>query len=466
MKLALLVAVLLFASPARSLAQTSQLIHGPDERVKADILVVVAHPDDEGAVTPYLARAIYDLHKRVAVVFATSGGSGGNDYTREHGPALANIREMEARQACASLGITNVWFLDGKDTASQNVLNSLANWGHGNNLEKLVGLFRLTQPEIVITWLPGVFIGENHGDHQAAGVLATEAFDLSGNAVAFPAQVAGGSKRLEPFLENLTPWQPAKIYYFSDANDSQQFVGKGPAYSVKEISPSQKKPYWRMALDAATPHRTQFSNDIERISNLNQAQLDELMSDPKTAWWSEPLTLIFGKAARPTTATADVFAEIQPGARLPSVSAVKAQGITVAPKDSIGLGGPWGFYAAFRLAHGLGDLPVAPQPEIGIKSGTAMYVPIVVHQVDALLSTVSVRVEVPPGWKVTSGQGELRLPAESSTATRIEVDTPLLSSEELKKSLPGEITVRAEKHGAAIGEVKLRVQLEASALPQ
>ncbi len=162
------------------LAQTPQKVRGADERYKADILVVVAHPDDEGAITPYLARAIYDEHKRVAVVFGTRGGSGGNDYSREHGASLANIREMEAREACAKLGITNVWFLDGKDTASQDVLNSLASWGHGANLEKLVGIFRLTRPEVVITWLPGIFIGENHGDHQASGVLATEAFDLSG----------------------------------------------------------------------------------------------------------------------------------------------------------------------------------------------------------------------------------------------------------------------------------------------
>src|SRR5499433_4602848 len=122
---------------AATSAQEPQKIKGPDERYKVDILVVVAHPDDEAAVTPYLARAIYDLHKSVAVVFGTRGGSGGNDYRREHGPAMADVREVEARQACAKLGIDKVWFLGGKDTASQNVLNSLANWGHGQSLEEL-----------------------------------------------------------------------------------------------------------------------------------------------------------------------------------------------------------------------------------------------------------------------------------------------------------------------------------------
>src|SRR5271165_695665 len=284
--------LLCFANPRLG----TEFVAGTDDRYKVDILVVVAHPDDEGGVSPYLARAIYDEHKRVAVVYATRGGSGGNDYSREHGNALANIREIEAREACAKLGITDVWFLDGKDTASQDVLNSLSNWGHGANLEKLVGIFRLTRPEVVITWLPSIFIGENHGDHQASGVLSSEAFDLSGDPEVFPAQVAGASKRLEPYLENLTPWQAKKIYFFSDAKNDKQFGGQGPSYSIKEISPSQKKPYWRMALDAATPHLTQFPNDIERISNLNDAQLEKLMSDPTTAWWSEPMTLIFGKS--------------------------------------------------------------------------------------------------------------------------------------------------------------------------
>jgi len=34
----------------------------PDERYKADILLIVAHPDDETAVSGYLAKAIFDEH--------------------------------------------------------------------------------------------------------------------------------------------------------------------------------------------------------------------------------------------------------------------------------------------------------------------------------------------------------------------------------------------------------------------
>ena len=68
----------------------------PDDRYNADILVVVAHPDDETMVTGYLARAIDDLGKRVAVVFGTRGDAGGNAKGNEQAAALGLVREIEA----------------------------------------------------------------------------------------------------------------------------------------------------------------------------------------------------------------------------------------------------------------------------------------------------------------------------------------------------------------------------------
>ena len=458
---------LTFGMPAGVFAQGPQIVKGPDDRFKVDILVVVAHPDDEGGVTPYLARAIFDEHKRVAVVYGTRGGSGGNDYAREHGPALANVREMEAREACAKLGISNVWFLEGKDTASQDVLNSLANWEHGANLENLVGIFRLTRPEVVITWLPSVFIGENHGDHQAAGVLATEAFDLSNNPTAFPSQIAGATKRLEIYLENLSPWQAKKIYYFSDARNDKQFSGKGPSYSIKEVSPSQKKPYWRLALDAATPHRTQFPKEIEQISKLSDEQIEKMMSDPDTGWWTDPETLIFGKSAVETKPTDDVFAGIKPGPLPPEKSSAKSKDQSSAGETRISLDGPWRYYALFRAEHQLPTLPTAPIAEIAVKAGSVVGVPVVIQHGDPLVPLkVILKVDAPAGWKVTAGQGEMELPQETLTALRVEVETPSLPAEELKKATTQEIVVHAEVNGKSVGEVRLGVALQNSALPQ
>jgi LmbE family N-acetylglucosaminyl deacetylase len=456
------------SSGAQTSAPAARVVKGPDERFKADILVVVAHPDDEGGVTPYLARAIYDEHKRVAVVYTTRGGSGGNDYTREHGPALADIREQEARQACAKLGISNVWFLDGKDTASQNVLNSLANWGHGANLEALVRIVRLTRPEVIISWLPGIFIGENHADHQASGVLATEAFDLANDPTAFPAQVAGASKRLESYLENLTPWQPKKLYFFSDADDQKQFAGTGPAYSVKQISPSQKKPYWRLAIDAATPHLTQFPAEIHQLSAMRDEQLSQFMDDPQHQWWSEPMTLIFAKAMIPSKRTAEVFEGVTSTALLPSRKgdSQPAGGEANLPEATISLSGPWGFYQAFRVAHGLRELPIAKQDEIAVKAGTLVSIPLEITHPWGKTVEVKLKVTAPEAWKVIAGEGNFSLPEEWFTAVSLEIQSPSLTAEEVKKEQPREVVIGWEVNGKLAGSVKLRTLLRASALPQ
>jgi LmbE family N-acetylglucosaminyl deacetylase len=457
-------------TPLKGGAQEAKVPPAADERYKADILLVVAHPDDEGAATPYLARAIYDEHKRVAAVFTTRGGSGGNDYSREHGQALADIREQEARQACAAVGIKNVWFLEGKDTASQNVLNSLANWGHGADLEALVRIVRLTRPEVILSWLPGIFIGENHGDHQASGVLSSEAFDLAGDPVAFPAQVAGAAKRLEPYLENLTPWQPKKIYFFSDASDEKQFVGKGPAYSVKEISPSLKKPYWRIALDAAKPHLTQFPGEIHMLSALSEEQLNKMMSDTEHRWWSEPITLIFGKATVPTQPSDPIFPNVESGRKQPSDSVVFGSGPGVVSDSTqpliLELGDPWHFYGEFRHAHQLTNLPVASIPEIAVKSGTVVGVPLVITRRPGAPHEIVVSVTAPSGWNVISGAGKFVLPDEETSYLRVEVQTPAIPEKELQGRQADSVVVSGMAGEKSIGEAKLKVLLRSSALPQ
>lgn len=181
------VLALFLALSLRVAAQTEAPRTAPkaDDRFKADVLLIVAHPDDETGVSAYLAQLL-DQGKRVAAVYLTHGEAGHNNMGRERGPSLGAVREMELRHAMTQLGVQNVWFLGGKDTPSQDVLQSLANWNHGANLEGVVRLVRLTRPEVIISWLPGFFMGENHGDHQAAGVLAVEAFDSAGDPSVFP----------------------------------------------------------------------------------------------------------------------------------------------------------------------------------------------------------------------------------------------------------------------------------------
>src|SRR5436190_4475850 len=375
-----------------SAAQGPQALPSADERYKVDLLLVVAHPDDEGAATPYLARAL-DEHKRIAVVFGTRGSSGANEAGGEQAAALGAIREIEARNALTTLGLTNVWFLGGKDTASQNVLQSLANWDHGGSLEQLVRLFRLTRPEVILTFLPGTFIGEDHGDHQASGVLSTEAFDLAGNPAVFPEQISGPMKRLEPLLENLRPWQVKKIYYFPDADRQDIFRGKGPSYSVKEVSRLSNKPYWRMALDAFRAHQTQAKSYLDKIAQMDEAQIEKMATSQDG--WGADQHFVLGKSLVGGSVSGDVFEGITPGAipyARPEVTPEPAR-----PDLAMELGGPWSFYAEFRRAHGLANLPNPEPPEIALEAPGTLVIPLWIRNQTAKAQEVTLSASLPAG---------------------------------------------------------------------
>ena len=459
MKFSLVFALLSLATGSR--AQEPQALPIADQRYKTDILLVVAHPDDEGAATPYLARAL-DEHKRVAVVFGTRGSSGANEAGSEQAAALGAVREIEARNALTTLGITNVWFLGGKDTASQNVLQSLANWDHGESLEELVRLVRLTRPEVILTFLPGTFIGEDHGDHQASGLLATEAFDLAGDPVAFPEQVAGPTKRLEPYLENLRPWQPKKIYYFADADREDIFKGKGPDYSVKDISKSSKLPYWRMGLDSFRSHQTQAKSFLDKVAQMDEAEIEKMATSD--SFWTESLHFVLGKSLVGGSVTGDIFDGITPGAipfARPDASPEPAR-----PELSVELGGPYSFYAEFRRAHGLTHLPHPEPPELALQGHTTVSIPLWVRNRTAKTQEISFTATLPAGWTVQSGTGKFTVAARQMAAGRIEIMLPAVPENDTRKPEPQEVTVRADSSGQSIGEIKLRVEVRRRALPQ
>ena len=86
----------------------------PDQRFKVDLLLVVAHPDDESEIGAFLAKVVFDEHKRVAVVYGTRGNGGGNAIGQEQAAALGAIREIEGRRALGFLGSATFGFWMGR----------------------------------------------------------------------------------------------------------------------------------------------------------------------------------------------------------------------------------------------------------------------------------------------------------------------------------------------------------------
>jgi LmbE family N-acetylglucosaminyl deacetylase len=420
----------------------------PDPRYKADILLVVAHPDDEVMATAYLAREIYDNHKRVAVVYETSGDAGNNDVGPEQAAALGDIRQIEGRRAVGFLGITNVWFLGGHDTLSQNVLTSLEHCGHGRCLDELVRIVRITQPSVILTWLPDFTTGENHADHQASGVLATEAFDLAGDPTIFSEQVSPASNpdKNMNLTEGLRPWQPQKIYYFYNSTHDIA-TGQGPQYSSQEISPSRHVSYGMLAAEVFTYHLSQggtkVANEIADNTLTSSAGIAKIATGP--------VQLIFGKSLVPSAVTDDVFTGVVPD----GIAYQRAPGFTAAThsEPSVAIGDPWSYYHRFWQAHGLDHLGSIVPIEVSIHVDGTLAIPLIVdNPLDSAIDA-AFTVKAPDGWMVTPV-------APASVAPHSQYYLRVLAAAPATK-LAGwqQFAVSAESGHKSIGTIPVRVEL-------
>jgi hypothetical protein len=223
-------------------------------------------------------------------------------------------------------------------------------------------------------------------------------------------------------------------------------------------------------LDAAKPHLTQFADEIHNISKMSDQQLEQMISDPSHAWWSEPMTLIFGKAVVPTQPWEAIFPDVEPRQResaTPAESNAKpAAGADAGQGLNLKLGDPWNFYEHFRHAHQLTNLPVAHAPEIAVKSGNVVAIPLLVTRKSGATREITVNVTTPSGWRLVSGGGKFLLPDQEISFLRVELQSPDLPAEQLKGRKPDAILVTGTATDKQIGTVELNVLLGAGALPQ
>lgn len=415
----------------------------PDSRYKADILLVVAHPDDESLVAGYLARAVFDQHKQVAVIFDTCGRSGGNTVGYEQAASLCAVRKIEARRALASLGIMNVWFLGGRDTASQSPLISLETWNDGAVLDRTVRYVRLTRPDVIITWLPDYADGENHGDHQASAIIATEAFDMAGDPTVFPEQIAVpyDYRLIGNLTEGLRPWQPKKLYFFTNAAHRHWIEGQGPVYSTTMTSPSKHVPYCELAAEELSYHLTQENHGGQGRKAVYKSVVNHFKA---------PVRLILGKSLVGGSRTGDIFQGISPGP-IPYHPVIgyrpeSHEGV------SVELGGPWLFYRRFWPAHGLEHLANLYPPEAGVGDAMTLSVPLVLRNDTGRAQEVILRAVMPTGWKETAGTAIYPVSAHGFYPVRADFVAP-----KGRRPMWQEIKFEAGVNGKTVNSVTLRV---------
>jgi LmbE family N-acetylglucosaminyl deacetylase len=154
------------------------------------LVAIYAHPDDEtfgvgGTMACYADRGV-----PITMVCATRGEVGeispGSDATPE---TLGAYREQELRDAMGILGVTDVRFLDFRDSGMQGTEDNanpsnLMNAAAGAVVEPLVRIIRERKPEVVVTWDESG--GYGHPDHVAIHHHATAAYAAAADVSLYP----------------------------------------------------------------------------------------------------------------------------------------------------------------------------------------------------------------------------------------------------------------------------------------
>ena len=470
MKLRLLLSVLTLLLALRVASPQAQApaLLPPDDRYKADLLLIVAHPDDDVVAGGYLARIALDEHKRIAVLYCTNGDGGGNSVGNEAGASLGQMREIEARRALASLGIHNVWFLPGHDTPGQNVLRSLDSWNHGRALDDVVRIVRITRPEVILTWLPDPVVGENHDDHQASSVLAVEAFDAAGDPTIFPEQVSPPRDRtgMANLTEGLLPWQPKKLYFMTDAFEDwgpywhdpatrspyrKSIVDRtGPVYETSTLSPSRHESYAQITAEHQAFYRTQEGDlGIQALESGDYSGFEY------------PTHPIYGKSLVGGTVTGDVFEGIAPQ----PIPFARVRGYQPQPLSGLSLeiGDPWRFYALFWKAHDLDHLAeLIPVPEATPDADGALTLDFLACNRTAQSALIEVLPTLPAGW--TSKPQYTGYPTEPGACYPIHLQ---LTAPPAAQSHWEQLSFAARSGSQPVGSVPVRVFVGRSGgLPQ
>lgn len=147
------------------------------------VVFLHAHPDDEAIFTAVTMHRLARLGARVILVTATSGELGPALRPLPPGRTLAEHRQWELEQACATLGVARLVLLGHRDSglpgwADNAHPDALARAGVRPLARRLARLCAAEQAEALVHYDPGGIYG--HPDHLAVHRIGTVAAGLAG----------------------------------------------------------------------------------------------------------------------------------------------------------------------------------------------------------------------------------------------------------------------------------------------
>ncbi len=162
------------------------------------VMNLSAHPDDEDGATLAYYRYKYGV-KTYSVCF-TRGEGGQNEIGPELYTDLGVLRTAETERAARIIG-SEVYFLNFVDFGfSKTAKETFDIWGKDETVARLVYIIRKLKPDVLFTNHDST---SGHGNHQAVGIAALQAFSLAADPAYHPEQLKESGVSL---------FQPKKLF--------------------------------------------------------------------------------------------------------------------------------------------------------------------------------------------------------------------------------------------------------------
>ncbi len=236
------------------------------------VLIIGAHPDDED--TELLTLLTRSEGAEAAYLSLNRGEGGQNLVGSELGVGLGLLRTEELL-AARRLDGAGQYFTRAYDFGySKNLDDTWAHWPRDTILKDVVRIVRRFRPQIIVSIFSGT-PRDGHGQHQAAGWAAGEAFKVAGDADAFPELLTE---------EGLAAWVPLKLYRstrFDTAATTLTLDGAG-------IDTAVGKTFHQIAMASRSLHRSQDMGQLQTIgpSVVRLALVSDMTGRGQSGLWS------------------------------------------------------------------------------------------------------------------------------------------------------------------------------------
>ena len=228
------------------------------------VLMIGAHPDDED--TELLTILVRGMGSEAAYLSLNRGEGGQNLIGPELGEALGLIRTEELL-AARRLDGARQYFTRAYDFGySKTVEETWTHWPKDSVLKDVVRMVRRFRPQIIVSIFSGT-PRDGHGQHQAAGWAAQEAF-----------RIAGDSTRFRELFreEGLIPWSPLKLYR------STRFDSAATTLTLNGgiLDPAVGKSFHQIAMAGRSLHRSQ---DMGQLQQIGPSQVRLALMEDRTS---------------------------------------------------------------------------------------------------------------------------------------------------------------------------------------